>query len=369
MDQVNWRDRHETDTPSGREAASRLAAIPTANGAISRAAYARLTRAGLDARPMLDKAGLTTRTMREPNVRFPVKNQIAFLNAASRALDCEFLGLELARDVELRELGLVYYIQASSASLGDALRAVTRYSRIHNEGVVLRYTQQSEAAVTFSYVGVARTGDYHQTEFFAAALLRACRHITGRNLSPAAVRFVHRRQRVTSEMPAFFGCELSFGAVEDQVVFPLNAASIPVTHADPYLNSILVKYCDEALAARQTKAGPWRVRVENALVPLLPHGRAHLAEVSAVLGASPRTVTRRLASEGHTFSGILEDLRRDLADRYLHEEELPISEIAWLLGYQDSSVFSHTFKRWTRSSPSQARASCARGAVASAGMQ
>src|SRR5205085_388995 len=196
MDQVNLHGCHETDAPSGRAAASRLAAIPTANGAISRAAYRRLTRAGLDARPMLDKAGLTTRTMREPNVRFPVKNQIAFLNAASRALDCEFLGLELARDVELRELGLVYYIQASSASLGDALRAVTRYSRIHNEGVVLRYTQQSEAAVTFSYVGVARTGDYHQTEFFAAALLRACRHITGRNLSPAAVRFVHRRQHV-----------------------------------------------------------------------------------------------------------------------------------------------------------------------------
>ena len=101
---------------------------------------------------------------------------------------------------------------------------------------------------------------------------------------------MHRRQHVPSEVRAFFGCELSFGAVEDQVVLPLKAASIPVTHADPYLNSMLVKYCDEALAARQTKAGPWRVRVENALVPLLPHGRAHLAEVSAVLGASPRTV-------------------------------------------------------------------------------
>src|SRR5205085_9610258 len=95
------------------------------------------------------------------------------------------------------------------------------YSRIHNEGVILRFAQQSEAAITFSYVGVARTDDYHQTEFFAAALLRACRHITGRNLSPAAVRFVHRRQHVTSEVRAFFGCEISFGSVEDQVVFPL----------------------------------------------------------------------------------------------------------------------------------------------------
>src|SRR3954453_12581112 len=100
MDQVSLHARYETDAPSGCEAASRLAAIPTANGAISRAAYGRLTRAGLDPRPMLDKAGLTARIMREPNVRFPVKNQITFLNAASRALNCEFLGVELARDVE-----------------------------------------------------------------------------------------------------------------------------------------------------------------------------------------------------------------------------------------------------------------------------
>jgi len=176
-------------------------------------------------------------------------------------------------------------------------------------------------------------------------------------LSPVAVKFVHRRQQVTSEVRAFFGCEIAFGADQDQILFPGASASIPITQADPYLNAILVKYCDEALAARQAKPGPWRVRVENALVPLLPHGKAHLAEVCAALGASPRTITRRLASEGQTFSGILDNLRQNLATRYLQERDLPISQIAWLLGYKDNSAFNHSFKRWTQSSPSQVRSS------------
>ena len=357
IEQANLGRARGTDAQGTGERASRLAAIPTANGAIARAAYQRLKQAGVDTRPLLAEAGLTARTMQEPDVRFPVKTQIAFLNAAARALNSEFLGIDLARAIELRELGLLYYVQASSRSLGDALTRVARYSGIHNEGVTLRYAQHKNAALTFRYVGVPRAGDYHQIEFFAAALVRACRHLTARTLSPSEVRFVHRRTHVSSDVCAFFGCDVSFGADVDQILFPATSAAIPVTQADPYLNAILVKYCDEALAARQTKAGPWRVRVENALVPLLPHGKANLAEVSAVLGASPRTITRRLSSEGQTFSGILDGLRHDLASRYLQERDLPISEIAWLLGYKGNSAFNHSFKRWTRSSPSRVRSS------------
>ncbi|TMJ04550.1 MAG: AraC family transcriptional regulator [Alphaproteobacteria bacterium] len=357
IDQVNAGRLHPTEAHRAGQNALRLAAIPTANGAISRKAYARLKEAGIDTRPLLEEAGLTARILQEPNVRFPVKSQITFLNAAARALNDEFLGIELARALELRDFGLLYYVQASSASLGDALTRVTRYSGLHNEGVVLRYTRHENAAISFRYVGVPRAGDYHQIEFFIAALLRACRHLTARNLVPSAVKFVHHRQHVTAEVRALFGCEISFGAAVDQIIFPAASASIPITQADPYLNAILVEYCEEALGERQVKAGPWRLRVENALVPLLPHGKAHLAEVCAELGTSPRTVTRRLASEGQTFSGVLDNLRRALANRYLQERDLPISQIAWLLGYKDNSAFNHSFKRWTQSSPSQVRSS------------
>ena len=70
---------------------------------------------------------------------------------------------------------------------------------------------------------------------------------------------------------------------------------------------------------------------------------------------SPRTLTRRLAAEGLTFVGSLSELRADLAKRYLQDEDLAISQIAWLLGYQEVSAFTHAFKRWTGKTPREAR--------------
>jgi len=64
-----------------------------------------------------------------------------------------------------------------------------------------------------------------------------------------------------------------------------------------------------------------------------------------------------LASENASFSGVLNELRRSLAKRYLQERELKLAEIAWLLGYREFSAFSHACKRWTGSSPRELRPS------------
>ncbi len=68
-----------------------------------------------------------------------------------------------------------------------------------------------------------------------------------------------------------------------------------------------------------------------------------------------RTLERRLATESVSFGGVLDDLRFELAKRYLREPGLPISEIAWLLGYTDPSAFTHSFKRWTGKPPTEMR--------------
>jgi AraC-like DNA-binding protein len=95
--------------------------------------------------------------------------------------------------------------------------------------------------------------------------------------------------------------------------------------------------------------------VENVIAPLLPHGKATVREIAPKLGVSSRTLTRQLAKEGHTSSDLIEMLRRDLADRYLNDGDLPISQIAWLLGYREVGSFSNAFKRWTGKTPREAR--------------
>jgi AraC-like DNA-binding protein len=117
----------------------------------------------------------------------------------------------------------------------------------------------------------------------------------------------------------------------------------------------LVAYCEEALSRRLTDRGSFRSSVENAIVPLLPHGKGHAREIAPRLGLSQRTLARRLSLEGLTFSELLEKLRSDLAERYLTDDGLSISQISWLLGYQEVSAFTHAFKRWTGKTPRELR--------------
>jgi AraC-like DNA-binding protein len=104
------------------------------------------------------------------------------------------------------------------------------------------------------------------------------------------------------------------------------------------------------------KQSPLKVQVENAIAALLPHGQARQDLVAAELGMSPRTLARRLAAEGSSFAEILTQVRSALADRYLADRTLPISQIAWLLGYAEISAFTRAFQRWTGLVPSAARA-------------
>ena len=336
----------------------RFNTIPTAIGWIARAAFARASER-LDVVPLLKRAGLTLQQVKNPDARIGVRNQIFFLDLVAHELCDEFLGFRLAQSFELRKLGLLYYVQASSETLGDALQRVARYCTIHNEGVNLTYRRGRYISMTCKYVGVARALDRHQIEFFIAALVRLCRQLTGRHLGPSRIKLMHRRTEVPFEFRTFFGCDIIFGSDIDEVAYPADSARLSVVGADPYLNSILVKYCDEALASRQVRSSAWRLSVENAIAPLLPHGQARIAEISQRLGVSTRTLERRLAAEGMTFSRVLDELRFDLAKRYLREQDLPISEVAWLLGYRETSAFNHAFKRWTGKTPKQAHSESA----------
>jgi AraC-like DNA-binding protein len=114
-------------------------------------------------------------------------------------------------------------------------------------------------------------------------------------------------------------------------------------------------YCEDALSRQPRNRGALRSEIENAVVPLLPHGKARIDEVARRLGVSQRTLARQLSSEGLTFTEVLEKLRADLASHYLSDRGLSISQIAWLLGYQEVSAFSHAFKRWTGKTPRDVR--------------
>ncbi len=333
----------------------RFNSVPSATGGITRLACARMREASVHLAPLLSRAGLALEQIDDRSARLKVQSQIRFLELAADALQDDFLGFHLARDFDLREVGLLYYVLASSEVLADALDRAERYSGIMNEGIALQIRAGRETAIALNYVDVERQSDRHQIEFWLTSVVRVCRQLTGRRLMPSRVRVIYHRRRTSPELRSFLGCEVEFGSDVDEVTFPGTVKLMPVVSADPYLNEMLVKYCDEALAHRETGRDTLRPSLENAIAPLLPHGKAQVSEIARRLGMSHRTLARRLSSEGLTFSGVLDELKSDLARRYLKEPDLTVSQIAWLLGYREVSAFTNAFKRWTGQSPRQAR--------------
>ena len=151
----------------------RFGALPSAIGTITRLACAQAKAAGVDVGPLLQKAGITQQQIDDPSVRLNVRDQIRFVNLAASALQDDFLGFHIAQLSDLRELGLLYYVAASSETLSQALQQAARYASIVNEGVSLKYVNDDDGVgMVFRYVGVSRHLDRHQMEFIATILVR-----------------------------------------------------------------------------------------------------------------------------------------------------------------------------------------------------
>jgi hypothetical protein len=133
-----------------------LAPIPTAQGGLSRLAVARLKSAGVPVSPLLRRLGLRPEQIDEPEERLNVRSQIALLDEAAKTLKDDRLGFTLARDFDLRQIGLLYYVMASSQTLGEALKRLARYSEVTNEALVFGYREGNRLIVNLSYSGVRR---------------------------------------------------------------------------------------------------------------------------------------------------------------------------------------------------------------------
>ena len=108
--------------------------MPTSIGLAACLALAQLERHGIDPVPILARSGLSQAALVSRS-RIKVKSEIDFLERVSRAIKDEWLGLTLAADFDLRQIGMLYYVAASSERFGDALKRLDRYERVANEAL------------------------------------------------------------------------------------------------------------------------------------------------------------------------------------------------------------------------------------------
>ncbi len=339
--------------------------LPTTMGFAAKNAIDALRRRNIATAPVLREAGISERDLAASS---PLHHRISamglsrLLDCAAEAIEDTAFGLHLAEQADPRNAEIFFYVVSAAETVGEALALLARYSRIANEAVRVKLTATPESLVVETgFVGLPRPLGRQGAEFMMAVILRGLRELAGRNIRPIRAAFAHARNADLPEYERFFGCPVEFGRVVDEGIasdlleFSTDAVAAPLLTADPKLLKALEPFCDLAAKERRTASDTLRAEVEKEAEKLLPHGKAQKQTVARALGMRARTFARRLAVEDTTYEEVVGQLRRSLALQYLKDAGMSLSQIAWLLGYEESTSFSHAFRRWTGRSPSMVR--------------
>ena len=330
--------------------------LPSATGFAAKQAIALLRARAIPIASMLNRAGVSESDIDNRQHRIAAMAQGKLLEYAAETLEDNEFGLHLAQKANPREAGLLFYVSSAAEDIGDALALAARYCRIVNEAVRPKLIRTSEGlTVQIGFAGVPRHFAWQNTEFVIAALIKGLREMAGRDFRPTQVGFTLAREPDAGEFERFFGCPVEFSGPADQFSLSNDTLAIPLVTRDQHLLEALQPICDEAAKERKTTYGAFRSSVENEVQKLLPHGKANRHAVASALEMTERTLAQKLGEENTAYERVVDRLRHTLALQYIKEPSLSIAQIAWLLGYEGPTSFSHAFARWTRGSAAEAR--------------
>jgi AraC-like DNA-binding protein len=157
------------------------------------------------------------------------------------------------------------------------------------------------------------------------------------------------------EYESTLGCPVRVHAAWSGFVLSRETWALPMRRRDPVLLAVLERQAD-ARMARLPPAEDLVAHVRRAVTTGLADGRASMTEIARQLAMAPRTLQRRLSDEATTFQRVVEEVRRDAAERHLGESALSIAEISFALGYSEPAAFHRAFRRWKRTTPQAYRA-------------
>jgi AraC-like DNA-binding protein len=315
-----------------------------------------LRRHGRNVDRILAEADLDLRSVNRQGGRIPWQAQAKLIDIAARELGDDCYGIHLAANVDVRDTDALAYVGLASHTLGEALANLARYVKIFNE--VVEFDLSTEDGVTVLGVnGVDPSFIHHgqQIEFGAGLLLHLYRFVTKRQITPVEVHFVHGRQHGQREMSRYFGCRVRYLQNRVGIVFSATDMATLIDTSDNRLLKILTVYCEGILKEHAVRHAGILQKVERRIIDLLPKGSAKAKVIAAELGVSERTLARQLAALGTSFNQVLDQIRKQLALKYVKETDLRLAQVAFVLGYANPPAFSLAFKRWTGRAPMELR--------------
>ena len=306
---------------------------------------------GADPASILELVGLRPRDIKDPTRWISFKACLRALQLAARTLNEPAFGIKLQRSRDFSFLGPLLLIAQHSEDLTSALLSVSRYLSIQNTGYRTALSLGTDTCVR-SYEMAAdlrMIGD----QFIEESLLSTKKFIaliTADNVPVVRYCMRHRPLRPYEAYFADYEAPILFEQDFDGVVIERKFADHVIPNRDPNIQRFVLEYLEERILPT---SGEVVSATRSLLEALIPTGQARIESVAQHLHLHPRTLQRRLNEHGASFSLLLEEQRRAMAERLLRDGNLPLSNIASYLGYAEQSAFNHAFERWHGTSPTR----------------
>jgi AraC-like DNA-binding protein len=274
-------------------------------------------------------------------------------------------GLRFGIDFKPRQLGPIGYMAINSPTLAAGLRNLVDYFPAHQQMSTLAMRADRDIMTLEYQINDGRIGLRRQdAELSLGMFCNVFYHALGRQWTPLELHFEHPRPWDAREHETLFDAPVFFSQPTNAILFRRRDMDVLMPDPDPYLFSLL----EPMMSGRRRRAIPGDLvgLVQQKIEAHLGHADALLTKVAQDLGMSSWTLHRRLRDLNVSFSDLLRGTRRQLAMRYVAEPHIPLTEIAFLLGYSELSAFSRAFHQWAGMSPARYRRECLKRRAATA---
>lgn len=294
---------------------------------------------GGDPDKALRQAGLRLAQIREQDQLIDASVVSRLLEDAARTTRCESFGLRMAQFRQLSNFGVLSLLLLHQPTLRHVLTTLIEHVHQLNESLVIHMEDAGDVVILREDF-VTPLLMRQPIELAIGVLFRMCEALLRERWRPQSVCFSHSAPGDASMHRRLFRCRVEFDAEFNGIVCRAADLDEPNPLADPVLVRYARTMVDTTLTGREATIGQ---QVRKAIYLMLPSGNATCASVAQGLGRSVRTLQRELDGEGLNFTDLLNQVRSDLARRYVGNPRYSVGEIAAMLGYGSHSAFTRWF--------------------------
>lgn len=299
-------------------------------------------------------AGVAALLHADADARISEREAAALFAQAAQAIGDDALGLHVGEQIRPGHYGALGYAAMSCATLAEALVCQQRYQSLVLD-IAAPQVEMRGDALSLSWQPDSDASYRQLAECNFAGMLSFMRWLTGHALRPLRVDLTYPAPADTREHHRILGDDLVFAADAYRIVVPQAWLMLPLIQPDPEMRAQMQARAEQQLAALRATEDDLLDRARQLIAARLAQGPVELGSIAAQLPAAPRTLQRQLQARQSSFSQLVDEVRAALAERYLADPDLDLTDIAFLLGYSEHSAFTRAYRRWTGRAPVIAR--------------